>query len=359
MGLYFRGIDRTPTRLHSAKAAYERAFEIDGDLPEAYLARANYLSRGLRKYEEALAEFAIAERLIPQEPDLYFLRASVYRRLGQWESAIGDLDRALEIDPTNPRYLRQQHGNHLFLREYARAEQYLDGILEIAPDNGTAYIDKVALALYRDGGTELAKEYENTLPPGYADGITATYIRWLAAIFDRNYVRALSILDSSTEGIVNDGDIGGSNIPKALLYAQTYLLDGKKAEAADQFASARAEIERHLDEVVETDRLEAARTYVVLAEVQAGMGHPEEAETSLTRAGVSTDPLADVGIRIAAITRVLLPLLGDEERALEQLEIYFGEPGTWYIDGLARDPRLDPIRDDPRFAALVAKYGRE
>ncbi|HEY7672882.1 MAG TPA: winged helix-turn-helix domain-containing protein [Gammaproteobacteria bacterium] len=358
MGLYFRGIDRTRARLDSAKAAYERAFAIDADLPEAHLARANYLSRGEGKYPEALDEFAIAARLIPQEPDLYFLRSSVYRHRGDWESAIGDLDRALEIDPWNPRYLRQQHVNHLFLRDYARAEQYLDGILAIAPDDGTAYVDKVGLALYRAGETDLANEYEDTVPPGYADGLTATYIRWLAAIFDRNYVRALSILDSSPEDPVQDGDLREFKIPKALLYARTYLLYGKKKEAADQFASAKADIERHLAEVVETDRLEAARTYVALAEVQAGMGQAAEAERSLTSAGVVTDAGYGPGIRIAAITRVLL-LLGDEEQALEQLEIYLDEPGNWSIEGLARDPRLEPILDNPRFAELRAKYGRE
>jgi DNA-binding winged helix-turn-helix (wHTH) protein/TolB-like protein/Tfp pilus assembly protein PilF len=358
LGLHFRGIDRTPTRLERAKAAYERAFEIDADLPEAYLARANYLSRGEGKYQEALDEFAIAARLIPQEPDLYFLRSSVHRRLGDWESAIGDLDRALDIDPWNPRYLRQQHVNYLFQRDYNRAEQYLDGIREIAPDDGTAHVDKVGLALYRDGRTELANQYESTVPPGYADGLTATYIRWLAALFDRNYVRALSILDSSTESLVEDGDIRESKIPKALLYAQTYLLYGKKKEAADEFASAKAEIERHLAEVIETDPLEAARTYVALAEVQAGMGHAGEAENSLARTGVVADPVAGAGIRIAVITRVLLPL-GYYEQALEQLEIYLKEPGNWSIEGLARDPRFDPIRDDPRFAALVATYGRE
>jgi DNA-binding winged helix-turn-helix (wHTH) protein/TolB-like protein/Tfp pilus assembly protein PilF len=358
IGLYFRGIDRTRIRLDSAKAAYERAFEIDADLPEAYLARANFLSRGEGKYQEALDEFAIAARLIPQEPDLYFLRSSVYRRLGQWESAIADLDRALEIDPTNPRYLRQQHANYLFQRDYARAEQYLDGILEIAPDDGTTYVDKVALALYRAGETELANRYESTVPPGYADGLAVTYTRWLAAIFDRNYVRALSILDSSTEDPVQDGDLREFKIPKTLLYARTYLLYGKEKEAADQFASAKADIERHLVEVVETDRLEAAKTYVALAEVQAGMGHAAEAEQSLKSAGVPTDAVWGAGMRIAAITRILL-LLGDEEQALGQLEIYLDQPGNWSIEGLARDPRLEPILDDPRFADLVAKYGRE
>ena len=193
--LYFYGIDQTPARSVLAAKAIQRAFDLIPGLPEAHIARANYLSRVSAKYDEALAEFDVAEKLIRNDPDLYLFRASVYRRLGEWERSTEDHDRALELDPLNVVYLRQQHVNYLNVRDYARAEHYLDRVLEIAPDDATAYVDKVVLALFRDGDTSLAHEYYQAPPtPRYADGLAHTYVHWLAAIYDRDYATALTSL---------------------------------------------------------------------------------------------------------------------------------------------------------------------
>ncbi len=56
------------------------------------------------------------------------------------------------------------------------------------------------------------------------------------------------------------------------------------------------------------------------------------------------------------LTRVLVTV--DRSAAIEQLDAYLLGPGRWSIEGLLPDPRLDPIRDDPRFEALVEKYKR-
>ena len=49
----------------------------------------------------------------------------------------------------------------------------------------------------------------------------------------------------------------------------------------------------------------------------------------------------------------------DFNRAIEELERYLAAPGLWSIEGLLPNPTLDPIRDDPRFQALVERYGRD
>ena len=49
---------------------------------------------------------------------------------------------------------------------------------------------------------------------------------------------------------------------------------------------------------------------------------------------------------------------GDHDRAIELLDEHFATPIGWTIEGLSRDPRLDPIRDHPGWLALVEKYKR-
>jgi hypothetical protein len=61
--------------------------------------------------------------------------------------------------------------------------------------------------------------------------------------------------------------------------------------------------------------------------------------------------------RLDAVLRVFVRT-GAFEAALEQLERYLSEPGMWSIEGLLPDPRLDPIREDPRFRALVEQHRR-
>ena len=57
------------------------------------------------------------------------------------------------------------------------------------------------------------------------------------------------------------------------------------------------------------------------------------------------------------LTLVLVTV--NRSAAIEQLDAYLLGPGPWSIEGLLPDPRLDPIRDDPRFQALVEKYRRQ
>ena len=44
---------------------------------------------------------------------------------------------------------------------------------------------------------------------------------------------------------------------------------------------------------------------------------------------------------------------------IELLEEYFATPVGWTVEGMSRDPRLDPIRDHPGWLALVEKYARQ
>jgi hypothetical protein len=70
-----------------------------------------------------------------------------------------------------------------------------------------------------------------------------------------------------------------------------------------------------------------------------------------------SDTLSGSATQLASIVRVLIPARELDE-ALSELDDYLAGRGQWSIEGLSADPRLDPIRDDSRFATLVAKYER-
>ena len=48
-------------------------------------------------------------------------------------------------------------------------------------------------------------------------------------------------------------------------------------------------------------------------------------------------------------------MLGEQDAAMDQLEDYLALPIRWSVQALLRDPRFDPLRDHPRFQALLER----
>jgi TolB-like protein/DNA-binding winged helix-turn-helix (wHTH) protein/Tfp pilus assembly protein PilF len=353
-GMYFRGLDPTPQRLELAEAAFRRAFELAPGLPEAHVAKAAYLARGPREYDRALAELAIAEPALRHDPEFYHLRMYVHLYKREFDLALIDNNTMLELDPHNIVYLRSRSQAEISKGDYAAAEGTLDRILRLAPDDGTACVDLVDLALHRYGDTAFATRHDCTRQPAYATALASTYVRWRAAVFDRDYGRALRLLDSSNEDPVFDGDLRNSFHPKSLLYARTHQLAGNRSQALRYFQQTKAAIEEQLaSPKMKGKPFEPLR--ISLAEVQAALGDREGAMASLERAGSFPSTLQGRAARFAVVIRVLIPL-GEHERALKELDDCLEASRGWTIEGLLKDPRIDPVRNDPRFAALVAKY---
>ena len=53
----------------------------------------------------------------------------------------------------------------------------------------------------------------------------------------------------------------------------------------------------------------------------------------------------------------ILVQAGEVDAALDEIEELLAGPGLLSVHTLRLDPRWDPIRDDPRFHALLEKYG--
>jgi serine/threonine protein kinase len=65
--MYHYGYDRSEERLSQAKAAVDKALDLQPELPEAHLALARYYYNGYRDYDRAQEELTIAERGLPND----------------------------------------------------------------------------------------------------------------------------------------------------------------------------------------------------------------------------------------------------------------------------------------------------
>lgn len=347
-GVFFFRVDPTESRREMARAAMERAFELAPDLPEAHLALGFYRYHVFRDYDGALAEFAIAAQGMPAE-SIHLARSRIYRRTGEFRQAQASLERAIELDPRNLEQLSNLAHNYLMLRDYAASERYHDQMLEIAPDGVGAFSIKAYNRILRNGDVALAREV--AADPPFDIGDWRLGLGWTAAIYDRDYDRAFSYLkDTGDEGI----ELQDTYAPKASLYGVTYQLAGDVTQAVRWFQTARTQVEQALAADSQNPAF-----LIALGEVLAGLGEREAATDTALRAvalmPTSRDALSGPAILLGTALRVHIGA-GNLDQAIDQLDVYFAAPGVWSIEGLLPDPRLDPIRENPRFQALVAKY---
>jgi len=347
--IYWHGIDRSPERLQLAERAITQLSALQPDSADAHFATANYLMKGLGRFDDALAALQRAEQAGIRDPELWFLQAMAHRRVGRWKMSETALDKAIGSDPRNVIYLRQQHITYLFLRRYDEADQMLDRILALAPDNGTAYVDKVVTALCRDGDTTPAHRYDAKPPSAFYDeGLAYPYTRWLVAIYDGDYAKALEILDALGDEPILDGDLRNlSNAPKSLYYARTYRLAGRLDEARDAYTAVIREVGQRIARHSADDHAAAAGLYLALAESQAGLGQTADAlrwlDVAQEQIAASGDEMSALAFQVAAVVRVLAPA-GLTEEAIHELDDYLARPaGHWSFEGLRADPRLEPI----------------
>src|SRR3989339_203396 len=102
-----------------------------------------YLSR--RDFNEAKQTFEHVIKLFEKEgggaqdfvklSDIYFDLASVSRAIESWDNVILNLDKALEIEPNNPRYLDTKLEISIIKKDKKQAQETYKKLAEVNPEN--------------------------------------------------------------------------------------------------------------------------------------------------------------------------------------------------------------------------------
>jgi tetratricopeptide (TPR) repeat protein len=82
-----------------ALALADHAVELDPDLGDAYLARADALLISLAPHEAVLRTLREARRLMPGSVAVYLSVAHALEHMGRWDAALQQAQRALALDP--------------------------------------------------------------------------------------------------------------------------------------------------------------------------------------------------------------------------------------------------------------------
>ncbi len=340
--------DRTEARLTKAQVAADSALRLRPDLPEAHLALGFIYYWGRLDYRRALEEFRTAQARDPNSSDLAWARGLVERRLGEWQQAIADLRRAVDLDPRSMVKTLDLYEVYLRQRNYVEAELYVDRAIALAPDMASPYVFKAILIVARDGDVPAARR---TIQEGIRQAGVEKFVFWVpqleigAALWaglDSTAQRALEQLSLDPFGT----DSGRYFLAKAK--ARRYR--GETRTSRVYFDSAATVLERRSQALPEDPALHAA-----LAVAYAGLGQRASAVQEGKRA-VELRPVAEdtwYGVDMLRNLAVVYAMLGEANSAVEQLRILLSVPSWISVAWLRADPTWDPLRSHSGFRSLL------
>ena len=187
----------------------QAALTLAPTLAQAHIALGVFHYYGSRQYESALAEFQRGLDLQPNNPEALQFLAYVHRRQGQWARALDELGRSQEQDPRNPSVLGNLAQTYCFLRKWNEAESKARHALTIDPHEATSMGMSLLSSLNQNKNGEETLRLLATFPSDdllVPNGGTYAMVigrRAEAFVLNRNFNAALATWETGP-GATND-----------------------------------------------------------------------------------------------------------------------------------------------------------
>jgi len=351
---------RTPAQLTEVKSLVDRALELAPDSPEAHLSLAIFHYWGHRQYEPALAELDRTLNLQPNNAKARQYRAWILRRQGKWKQFLSEAKLAQELDPRDGQIPANIALGFATLREWNEAERYASRSLAIDPNNFVAINAQVIARLNGRGDIEGARRAldatpEHTVFPGIGAGgapsgssvgtvvttVTGGFPVYLHVIA-RRFADALTFWDTVPEL---------QSAPRSRRLSARVaiqLLAGQTANAEAE--EARVLLEKGLSERPDDlfSRTQLAWVYLALGRKADALRLSREVADLLT---IEIDAILGAAGQLGLAE--MEAWAGEAQEATNRLRHLLSIPSGISIARLKIDPVWDPIRNHPDFQRLL------
>jgi serine/threonine-protein kinase len=343
--IFWFGGDASPKRMVQARAAADRALQLEPNLGEGHMALGYFHYYGSRDYETALEEFQQAEQLLPGNAEAIGAIGFIRRRQGNLESAMASFKRALELDPRAADMADNVADAAQRLREHEEADRYYDQSLSILPDQITAHAGKAMNLWAWKGDTESARALMERMPEHQSTGAIVAWTQFEVA--NREFESTLARLEAAPFEFFDTSTI--AVLPKALNMGRVLRFMGRDEEAKAEFLEALPHMERYARELPEDPF-----SHVGLARVLSGLDRHDEAiaeiETAMELLPIERDAL--YGAQIIEWRAQVYANAGRPDEALDSIEQLLSIP--YFFTRL--HPNWDSLRDHPRYTEILQKY---
>ncbi|OLD70982.1 MAG: hypothetical protein AUG90_00150 [Verrucomicrobia bacterium 13_1_20CM_4_55_9] len=314
--------DRTSDRREKARALAEQALRLQPDLPEAHLAVGFSYYYGDNNYDAALREFEIAQRGLPNESEAYLAIGAIQRRQGKWTESTVNLEKAASLNPKDSWPLQNLADNYQVLRNFDAANKTIDRGLNMNPDGVGLWETKSKLAIAEKGDFSVAEKAfaaAKSVPMTNQEKLRIAGSRAGVFVLERKYQEGLREAESLPDDLFHEFQQHLSDKYYLIGFARKALQDQAGAQAA--FLKAKEILDLQIKQSPDSPDM-----HIQLAKVLAHLG---EKDSALAEAQRATE------------------LLPESKDAFGGPEIAAGVAEVYAI----------LLRNDPRFQALLDKYG--
>jgi tetratricopeptide (TPR) repeat protein len=217
-----------PAALDQAKQAAARAYALDPDLAELHVFRAwmFWSLDGHFQIDEAIRELRLAERLDPSIG--HSLLGNMYSHVGLDEEAARELQRAIEIDPTDVTHYDRLAESKVWSGQYDEAIAAYEKVLSMKPANHTSYSFGALPFLYERRYDEAQRRLQQA-PSVDRGGILTPALQALLLALQGDFARseaAILLIAQRAEGLLAMHHV-------AYAAASIHALQGKSREAVE------------------------------------------------------------------------------------------------------------------------------
>ncbi|MGC1321748.1 MAG: serine/threonine-protein kinase [Candidatus Udaeobacter sp.] len=341
-----------------AEAALEKARSVAPDFGPVHLALADHFVLAHNDVEQGRLEIDLARQTMPNSAALETSAGAIAGRQGRWDDSVRFAESAVALEPRATEKLFFLANTYRLMRRYDRFDGVMTRLLGVLPPDRSA--------TYRVFRTFGPLESEGNLDPLRAAVATVTpeedpsgAIRDLHNLIlalwshDPDSVSRISKQAAETTFVFNT-----VKYPKSWYEGLAARMRGDKKGAQAAFAAARLEVEK----AVLADASDG-RALSLLAMIDAGLGRQEQAIQEAKHACElkTFENFAPNAAIVRCNLAVVYAWNGQFDLAVSELDQLANRPAGTNLPAqptygdFRRNPLWDPLRNDPRFTAIMKR----
>ena len=264
------------------------------------------------------------------------------------EEAAASFKQALELDPRSASTALDAGIVYQLLRRHQEADRYYDRSISILPDQTAAYGGKAQNLWSWQGNAAAARGVLERMPEHQSTSAVAAWTTNEMAM--RDFASALRRLEAAPFEFFDTSTI--AVFPKSMRKGRVLGLMGRREESLAAYREALPHLERYVGEAPDDPFSHSG-----LAQVLTGLKRHDEAIREIERAAEML-PLERDAMYAPFIIETRARIYtnaGRSEAAIDDLQTLLSIPFSTTVTSLRLHPDWEPLRDHPRFQALIER----